>query len=262
MTLRRIELLRAQWRQMWPESWHDGALRDEMIDRHAWLHAASSQPGEWGVGPTWPASPCLLAEQVVRDHLDGGVVGPFAPVVSRAGARPLRVERSRPGWHLSGVAAVPWSPAPRSLVVAGLDEGDNAVVALVELATEGVAAERVAGALATVRFEDVAVPEQRLAHAADAGAELRDRLTVLALMGAVDDAGDRAGSGRSRADVDLCRAAVGVAVRSAGAGQPLVRQHDVSAAAVVVLLTCVRLGVVAEGLSDLTWHRERLAPLL
>lgn len=265
-TLGGVELLRAQWQQAWPASWHDGAVRADMIDRHAWIHAAS-QPVQRGVAtvevPTWPTSPCLLAEGIVRDHFAQSVVGPFAPVVARPGARLLRAERSRPGWRLSGLAEeVPWSPAPRSLVVVAVDEGDNAVVALVEVAAEGVVVEHVADGLSTVRLDAVAVPERALAHAADAGAELSDRLVVLGLTGAVVHMGDAAASGPAQADVDLCRAAVGAAARSAASGDVLTRRHDVSAAAVVVLSTCARLGIVADGVGDLTWHRERLAPLL
>ena len=152
---------------------------------------------------------------------------------------------------------------PRSLLVLGVDEGDNAVLALVDVEAPGVDVRHRTGAqgVAEVRFDDVAVPGRRVVHSADAGASLRERLTVLDLVGALDDLAACATSENDRSDVDLCRAAVGVAARTTGSGRPLARQHDVSAAAVVVLLTGARLGIAADA-GLLAWHRERLAPLL
>ncbi|REK68945.1 hypothetical protein DX116_18980 [Aeromicrobium endophyticum] len=212
--------------------------------------------------PSWPASSSRLAEQVVRDELGEAAAGPVAPVTAEGGAPPLRVERSRPGWHLTGIAScTPWSPVPRSLLVLGVDEGDNAVVALVATETSGVEVRHRAGT-AEVRFADVEVAERRVAHSADAGAALRERLTVFGLLAALDRLDDGATTESERSDIELCRAAVGVAARSTRSGRPLARQHDVSAAAVVVLLTCARLGLAFDDVGRLAWHRERLAPLL
>jgi hypothetical protein len=268
--LGRVGLMRARWREAWPESWADGERRAEMIDRHAWIHAASAHVD--GVGaPVHElagrlASASLLAEQVAREELGEALVdeaaGPFAPVTAEAGATPLRVERSRPGWHLLGTArSVPWAAVERSLVVLGIDEGDNAVVALVDVAAHGVGVESDGAGAATVRFDDVPVEDRRVTHARDAGAALRDRLTVLALLAAVERMEGRT-TPAGHDDVAVCRAAVGAAVRASSSARPLVRQHDVSAAALVVLLTCARLDVRADGVGEPRWHRERLAPLL
>ena len=265
-----VELLRAQWQQAWPESWVDDARRADMIDRHAWIQATSARVGDAGAvlgePSTRQTSPSLLAEQVARevlgDALDDEVVGPFAPVTAAAGAPPLRVERSRPGWHLGGTAqGVPWAVVPRSLVVLGIDEGDNAVVALVDVAARGVAARPSGAGLATVRFDDVTVHDRRVAHARETGPALRDRLKVLALVAAVQQM-ERRTTAVDRDDVRLCRAAVGAAVRAASGARPLARQHDVSAAALVVLETCARLDISVDGVGEPSWHRERLAPLL
>lgn len=265
VTVGDVALRRSRWTEEWPQAWPDGRRRAEMIDRHAWIHAATALArGTAGRGrsvPSWPASSSPLAEQVVRDELGEAGVGPVAPVTAEGDAPPLRVERSRPGWHLSGVArGVPWSPVPRSLLVLGVDEGDNAVLALVDVDAPGVQLRHRLGA-AEVSFDDVAVPARRVVHSADAGAALRERLTVLDLLGALDGLEEGATTEVDRDDVALCRAAVGVAVLTTASGRPLARQHDVSAAAVVVLLTGARLGLAADA-GRLAWHRERLAPLL
>jgi hypothetical protein len=261
------ELLRAQWAREWPEAWRDLARRADLIDRHAWLHATSVEAARSAAGTVdalhEAASAAWLAERVARDEFGDAVVGPFAPVVGAPGPPAVRAERSRPGWRLRGAASrVDWSSTPRRLVVTGIDEGDNAIVALVDVSAAGVSIDLVEGRTASVRLDDVAVPEPMLAHPVDAGAALCDRLVVLALRALVHEIGGGRTSEAAEAEVGLCRAAVDAAGRSANGGRPLARRHDVSAAAVVVLLTCARLGVDARDVGDLAWHRERLAPLL
>ncbi len=237
-----------------------------MIDLHARLEVMSRVArGDLADRPVPLPSAWQLTDAIVRAELPAhdAVVGGVVPVLSSGGRRALRVERSRPAWHLSGDAgSVVWLEGARALLILTVDEGDNEVVALVDVDAAGVAVDHRVDRSASVRFADVAVPEGRLVHRPDVRERLADRLTVLSLQATLDEVAevvDAMPSGpeadRARIELELCRAATHAAATATASGvPPLVRRHDVSVAAVVTLSTWSGPG--------LEWHRERLAPLV
>ncbi|MBD8605573.1 hypothetical protein IFT73_01785 [Aeromicrobium sp. CFBP 8757] len=259
----RLGALRAAWTRAWPQAWVDPARRAAMIDLHAWLHAVSLVVDD-GLAGTSCVLPSVadLAVAVVGDALPTVVLeGPVVPVMAMQGRPSLRAERSRPAWLLSGVADdVPWAGGVSALVVLAVDEGDNEVVALVDVNAPGVRVVHRAGGSTSVHLDEVAVSEPRLAHRPEARAALADRMTVLRLARAIA----RADGGQARVDLELCGAATHAAAVSAlsASTRPLTRQHDVSAAAVVTLSTLGASHEHGRTADDLAWHRERLAPLV
>ena len=262
----RLDDVRAAWSRCWPQAWADPQRRATMIDLHARLEVMSRVVrGDLADRPVPLPSVWQLADAIVRAELPAhdAAAGSVAPVLSSGGRRALRVERSRPAWHLSGDAgSVQWRDGVRAVLVLTVDEGDNEVVALVDVDAPGVVVDhRVAGS-ASVRFDDVAVPEARLVHRPDVRERLADRLTVLSLQSTLDEVAevvDAMSSGldadRARVELELCRAAThAAAAATARAVPPLVRRHNVSVAAVVTLSAWSAPG--------LEWHRERLTPLI
>lgn len=226
-----------------------------MVDLFAWTHALAVALEPRDPVPDDPARS--------GDHDLG------AAVIVMAGRRhrTVRAERSLPGWHLRGSAArVAWSPDVRELVVLGVDEGDNEIVARVEVDAPGVRLRSVGSTMVEVTLDGVAVDDDGLRHRPDVRASHADRLTVIELASAVGrcEASVAAFPDDVRVELALCRSAVHAAAVSVQSAIPLTRQHDVSAAAVVTIATCHRLGVEVD-LDDpdaLGWHRERLVPLI
>jgi hypothetical protein len=269
----RLGLLREQWRRAWPRAWADPDERSAMIELHAWMHALGIVAGPArGLETKAVALPSAarLSDEIVRAELPAECdAGPFAPVLAARGAPSPRVERSRPGWHVSGEAHdVPWTSGVRALLVLAVDEGDNEVVMVVDASATGVSVVQQRRA-ASVRLDDVAVADRRLVHRPDVREALADRLTVLGLHASIGATAELVAemspgpdADRARAELELCRAATHVAAVSARSATPLGRQHDVSAAAVVTLSTSARVAGRTVVGGDLAWHRERLAPLL
>ncbi|KAA1373678.1 hypothetical protein [Aeromicrobium fastidiosum] len=227
-----------------------------MVDLYAWTHALGS-----ALAPRGPASDDPAPARPVDD-----VSG---TVIVMAGRRHLtvRAERSLPGWHLRGSAGrVAWSPDVREIVVLGVDEGDNEVVARVDVDAPGVRVRPLDGTMVEVGLDGVAVADGHLRHCPDVRAAHADRLTVVELVRALGrcEASVTPLPDDARIRLALCRFAVRAAALSVQSAVVLTRQHDVSAAAVVTIATCRRLGVEVE-LDDpeaLDWHRERLVPLI
>lgn len=230
------------------------------------------------------AGEMTLAARVVRRLLPPSEpVGLVAPIQAIAAGRPLKVERSRPDWHLNGtVRGVPWSPAVERLAVFGIDEGDNDVLALVAPRSPGVEITVVESSgsgrvLADISFDDVTLPT--VVHCPGEPALLGDILTVLAMadvIGAVSWLLDRPDA---HAELQLCRASLRAAAASLTSPSVVRRQHDVSAAALLVLPTCLRLAGGVPGQDDPeaarrvqrvreqvlalpAWHRDRLVALV
>jgi hypothetical protein len=263
----RLDVVRAAWSRSWPAASSDPHRRADMIDLHAWAHVvASVVEGGLAGAPVRLLSAAQLTDEVVRAELPDHhpVAGSAVPVLVSRGRRALRVDRSRPGWHVTGaVDGVAWRDGASALLVLTVDEGDNEVVALVDVGTPGLAVDVRADGSASVRCDDVAVADDRLVHRADVRERLADRLTVLSLHAALEDARASAGADRARVPLGLCAAATHAAAVATGSARPLVRQHEVSVAAVVTLTTCAALSVGVPGRDDvLAWHRERLAPLV
>ena len=227
-----------------------------MVDLHAWTHALAS-----ALEPLQPVPDVPVPARGV-DDLSGAVI-----VMAGLRHRTVRAERSSPGWHLHGSArGVAWAPEVGEIVVLGIDEGDNEIVAHVDVDAPGVRVKPMGGAMVEVVLDGVAVDERRLRHSPDVRAALADLLTVVELDRALDacEASAVPAPDDVRIRLALCRSAVHAAAVSVQAAVVLARQHDVSAAAVVTIATCRLVGVEVE-LDDpdaLDWHRERLVPLI
>lgn len=233
-----------------------------------------------------------LTAGIVERVMGSRRAGVAVPVQAIAGSEPLKVERSRPDWHLNGTArGVAWTPDVRLLAVFAIDEGDNDVLALVEVDAAQIAraVSRSAGSgreLVDIRFDDVPLPE--VAHCPGEPSALADALAVLAMADVIGSAGwllDPSRGGAVQADalrrqteLRLCRATLRAAAASL-TSSTVRRQHDVSAAALLVLPTCLRLAETApdhddpevarrvqrirEQVLDLPqWHRDRLLALV
>lgn len=239
------------------------------------------------------AGEIALTAAIVGRVMTSRPAGVVVPVQAIAGSEPLKVERSRPDWHLNGTArGVVWTPDVRLLAVFAIDEGDNDVLALVEVEAaqieRAVSPASVSGReLVDIRFDDVPLPE--VAHCPGEPAALADALAVLAMADVIGAAGwllDPSRGGTIQADalqrqaeLRLCRATLRAAAASLTSSSTVRRQHDVSAAALLVLPTCLRLAETAadqddpevarrvqrirEQVLDLPqWHRDRLVALV
>lgn len=247
-----LDGLRESWAREWLRAWSGPAdRRAAMLDRYAELHATShllaTTPHEATHDLDDPLGRALTARIVRRILPAGGPFGHVLPVLAAPGEKPLRVERSRPDWHLNGtVEGVAWDQDVELLAVFAVDEGDNDVLALIAPGTPGVGVTRVGQARADIRLDDVRLPA--VTHCPGQPAVLADGLTVLAMAEAIDTM-DRSGDD---ADLQLCRAALRAAAVSLDSPSSVRRQHDVSAAALVVFGASARLD----------WHRERLVALV
>lgn len=295
--------LRDGWEQQWLRvSSVEGTERSALLDLHAALHAAS-QLAEAALEPSADliellvvhdgfgrtassqlAGEIALTAQIVQ-RIDPSTAsgGMTLPVMAAAGDRPLRVERSRPDWHLNGtVRGVAWSHGAERLAVFAIDEGDNDVLALVAPDAPRVevtvrAASGSGRELADIHFDDVTLPD--VAHCPGEPAALADGLTVLALADVIGAAGSLLEHPETHAELQLCRATLRAAAASLTSASVVRRQHDVSAAAVLVLPTCLRLAAEAPGQDDPdvfrrvqrvrehvlalpAWHRDRLLALV
>ena len=251
-----------------------------LLDRHVLL-GRTATPG--------CAGEIALTDAVLERVLaQSRPAGPALPVLAAAGRDVLRVERSRPGWHLNGtVRQAVWTPDAHQLAVFAIDEGDNDVLALVAVNTPGV--QITAGAapgsgrnVADLRFDDVTLPA--VTPCPGEPAALADGLTVLSMadvIGASAWLTDRAHAEvtRHRAELQLGRAALDAAAAALTSPSPVRRQHDVSTAVLLVLPTCLRIAASAPDQGDpevakrvervreqvLTlpaWHRHRLHALV
>lgn len=217
------------------------------------------------------------------------------PVVADRGQAPPRVERSRPGWRLDGaVSDVAWDPGTSHIAVFAVDEGDNEVVAVLEvagLAESGRlrAVHEVVGGrrIATVRLADVVLTEAQVVHVPGVRDRLSDRLAVLAgadALGAAAALLSRGGTAQSQDLRDTLMASRLVLMGAASAASMsslVVSHHDVSAALVWVLGVCESVAAhrlahpekiepataarvdrirLHAGLAP--WHRRRLVPLI
>ncbi|MFI5425483.1 hypothetical protein [Aeromicrobium sp. UC242_57] len=164
-----------------------------------------------------------------------GVVVPVVDAIAK-------VERSRPGWRLSGLPEQVALPAASThLGVFAIDEGDNEVLAIVPV-----------GAVAAV----VDLTEDNVITGLHERAWLMDRLAVAALVDVLRSleapAGEAEGFSRARA-----HAAVQAAVVSLDQQQLTVRATAVSAAVTYVA------SLVGDDLRlDRDWHLTRLVTLL
>lgn len=285
---------RARWTQQWLRAAAgDQAERSALLDSYATLHASSQRPA-----PSDPGRPvelrdlldlegqralALTARIVARILPDAGPFGSVVPVLAAVGEAPLRAERSRPDWHLNGVArSVGWSPDVECLAVFAVDEGDNDVLALVapDAARVEITQQAATGSgrvRADLRFDDVALPT--VAPCPGTPAQLADGLTVLSMADVIDTVSGLLDRPGDHAELQLCRAALSTAAASLTSASVVRRQHDVSAAALLVLPTCLRLAAgarsqddpgvagrvqcIREQVLDLpAWHRQRLVALV
>lgn len=283
-----VDSLRESWGREWLRaSAGPAAERSAMLDRYARLHATSQLLDSDATADLLddPFGQALTAGVVRRILGSEVVLGSAVPILAGAGEESLRVERSRPGWHLTGtVQRVAWPAGVDRLAVFAIDEGDNDVLAL--LATDTPRVEITPSAsrqdAVNVHFADVTVPA--VTHCAGEPAALSDGLTVLAMAELIAAAArllERAGgvNDSEQAELRLCRASLRAAAASVTSARVVRRQHDVSAAALLVLPTCLRLAEAAEDQDDPevakrvrlireavrtlpVWHRERLAALV
>ncbi len=292
--------LRAGWERNWLRESGQISGRAAMLEIYAVLHAASQLltprvlqtdlaelllvHEELGRAATsgLAGQMVLTAEIMERilPSLDPG--GCAVPVLAAAGALPLRVERSRPGWHLNGmVLGVSWSPDAERLAVFAVDEGDNDILTVIpsDLARLEISAPVASDASRTtvdIRFDDVPLPG--LTHCPGEPARLADALTVLAMADAVGAAGWLLEQPRADAELQLSRATLQAAAASLTSTSVVRRQHDVSAAALLVLPMCLRVASEAASRDRGTlrrvrriheqvqalpaWHRDRLLALV
>lgn len=310
-----VNRLRDGWQRQWlRDSAGAPSQRAAMLDLHAVLHAASqllASSVEPVVAPRADLEELLLVHDELGRRAASGLagevvlaagvvqrvvlasrpVGVVVPVQAAAGDEPLKAERSRPGWHLNGAArGVAWHPEAQQLAVFATDEGANDLVVLVDVDTPRVEI-TVSPATGSGRqqvdicFDDV--PVSAVAHCPGESAALADGLTVLTMADVIGAAGwllePRHGvtwaDARQRSELQLCRATLRTAAAALTSSSTVRRQHDVSAATLLVLPTCLRLAETAPDQDDPEvasrvqrireqvlelpqWHRDRLVALV
>lgn len=244
--------LRADWEQEWLRATTGSpAERWALLDAYVRLHAmrlldAKSEADRDAPLVSDDFGRAMTTRIVQRLMPEAGPLGRLLPILAGPGDAALKVERSRPGWHLDGaLRGVAWDPDVDRLAVFAIDEGSNDVMALVEPGTTGVEISVVEQGTADIRFDDVTLPS--VTSCAGEPALLADALTVLAMVKAVEEV-DRQDDDELR----LGRVALRAAAASLDSPSVVRRQHDVSAAALLVFPASARLD----------WHRQRLVPLL
>lgn len=225
-------------------------------------------------------SPTELMERLVA-RTAGPAAEDIVPALVSTGRPELRVERSRPGWQLSGTATV---LAPSRLTASdsaqlasfAIDEGDNEVLVIVAIGAPGVrVGPEAAGVARDVSFSAVQLTDQDIFPGLHEYAVLRDQVAVHTLVGALQTAASLPAAARWTDELALARASTRAAAQVAGRPQLMRRSTAVSAAVVQVMPSCRSIAATADPGSSAAsvidaaqaflcppWHLTRLAALL
>lgn len=258
-------------------------LRQELAAFRARLDAIrlhGTTPASENDGLPDVLGPTELMERLVA-RAAGTAAGEIVPVLVPTGRPELRIERSRPGWHLSGTASI---LAPSRLTVSGsarlasfaIDEGDNEVLVIVAIDAPGVRLGLEApDSVRDVSFSAVELSDQDIVSGLHEYAVMRDQVAMHVLIGALQAAVSLAPAGRWTDELALARASTRAAAKVGGRPQLMRRSTAVSAAVVQVMPLCRSIAATAEPGSSAAsvidaaqaflcppWHLTRLAALL
>lgn len=280
----------ATWHRLWLQAHgqptpSDDRVRHELAAFRARLdafgHLVAGSAASSGASADLPGPAELMARVVAG--AGGPAGGAIVPALVATGRPELRVERSRPGWCLSGVALVlaprgQIVPADACLAAFAIDEGDNEVLVDVTADAPGVRVEpatTAAGAGRQVIFTGVELADDDVVTGIHQYAVLRDQVAVHILRRALDAASSLAPTGRWDDELALARASVHAAAEAAGLPQLTKRSTAVSSAVTHVLPLCESIAATTGGTSsrasevreaatylNVRWHLTRLAALL
>lgn len=216
-------------------------------------------------GASTPVS--LMAEILPRVAPERSLLA--TPVMATGGEASLQVERSRPGWRLTGSAeAVSQVAGSTHLAVFAVDEGDNEVLAFVPVDMAGVMISSLAPDrdLVAIRFVDVELTDDDVVLGRHERAVLADRITVAALAGILGSAtrqGESASDPSLRWEIAMAHAAMSAALAVIDEVEVTRRSRAVSAAVTIVVPVGDRIADRSlGGRFPVTWHLDRLIALL
>lgn len=278
----------ATWHRLWLQA-HErrtpstDLLRQELAAFRARLDAIRYQgttPASEIDGLPDVPGPAELMERLVA-RAAGPAAGEIVPALVPTGRPELRIERSRPGWRLSGTASI---LGPSQLTVSGsarlasfaIDEGDNEVLVVVAIDAPGVRVGLEApDSVRDVSFSAVELTDQDIVSGLHEYAVMRDQVAMHVLIGALQAAASLSPAGRWPDELALARASARAAAQVAGGAQLTRRSTAVSAAVVQVMPLCRSIAATADPGSSAAsvidaaqaflcppWHLTRLAALL